>query len=163
MRLSSLKNSWKERKKHFPGIHPSVTWGNDTIIYGLGEIFIGEGTYIGQGCYILAHPEGIKLIIGKHCAISHNVHIRTEINKKKLHYKDDIDSNPTGADVKIGDYVWIGANVFIRGGIKIGDNSVIGANSVVTHNIPPNSVYGGVPAKLIHKKSEYKEKTQKLK
>jgi maltose O-acetyltransferase len=52
----------------------------------------------------------------------------------------------------IGNGVWIGANVFIGPGINIGDNSIIGANSVVVKDVLPNSIVGGVPAKLIRMK-----------
>ena len=48
--------------------------------------------------------------------------------------------------------VLIGANVFINPGTTVGENSVVGSNSVVTKNIPPFTIYGGVPAKLIRKK-----------
>lgn len=141
-------------RKQF-GIPDSVRWDVGTRVYGLGNIKIGEGTYIGGYSYVLAHPEGVNLTIGKYCTISHGVHIRTEVHKKKYDYKDEIASPPMGADVVIGDYVWIGANVYIGGGRKIGSNSIIGANSVVTCDIPPNTIYGGVPAKLIRNKSDY--------
>ncbi len=51
-------------------------WHN-TFITGEGEITIGKGTYMGQHTYISANPVGSKLIIGKNCAIYHNVKIRT--------------------------------------------------------------------------------------
>ena len=51
--------------------------------------------------------------------------------------------------VKIGNDVWIGANVTILPGVEIGNNVVIAAGAVVTKNIPDNSLVGGVPAKLI--------------
>jgi maltose O-acetyltransferase len=154
LRISAHKN-YEERVKEKYDIHPTVAWGEDTLIYGEGEIKIGEHSYCGRGSFLLAHPEGTKLTIGKYCAISHNVNIRTEINKKEPHYKDDLASPPAGKDVTIGDYVWIGANVFIGGGIVVGDNSIIGANSMVTSDIAPNSIFAGVPAKLIGSKSGY--------
>jgi len=52
----------------------------------------------------------------------------------------------------IGDACWIGANVLINPGVTIGENSVVGANNVVTRDVPPGEVWGGVPAKFIRKK-----------
>lgn len=147
--------NYTERAKARYAIHPSVYWGEDTLIYGDGEISIGEGTYIGRGSFVLAHPKGTSLRIGKSCAISHSVHIRTEVNKRKAHFADDLASPPMGKDVSIGDHVWIGAHVFIGGGITIGANAIVGSNSVVTQDVPPNSIVAGVPARLVGMKSDY--------
>jgi maltose O-acetyltransferase len=151
----SAHRNYDERAKAKYDIHPTVYWGEDTLIYGDGEIKIGEHSYCGKGSFLLAHPKNTKLTIGKYCAISHNVNIRTEINKKEPHYEQDLARPPAGKDVTIGDYVWIGANVFIVGGIVVGDNSIIGANSVVTSDVPPNSIFAGVPATQIGLKSDY--------
>lgn len=148
--VARIKNRYKK-------IHKSVYWGEETLIYGDGKIEIGEGSYIGQRSFILAHPEDTKLTIGKNCSISHNVHIRTESHRRVYDYKNELELPAYGKDVVISDSVWIGANVFIKGGITIGDNVIIGANSVVTHDIPSNTIYGGVPAKLIRHKDEYKK------
>ena len=51
--------------------------------------------------------------------------------------------------VEIGNDVWIGANVVILQGVKIGDGAVVAADSVVTKNVEPYSIVGGVPAKII--------------
>ena len=51
--------------------------------------------------------------------------------------------------VRIEDNVWIGEGSIIQQGVKIGKGSVIAANSVVTKNIPPNVIAGGVPAEII--------------
>ena len=53
--------------------------------------------------------------------------------------------------VSIGHNVWIGGNVTILPGVTIGDNCTIGAGSVVTHNIPANSIAVGNPARVISK------------
>jgi maltose O-acetyltransferase len=150
-----------ERAKEKYDIHPSVIWGEDTLVYGDGEILIGEHSYCGRGSFLLAHPKGTRLKIGKHCAISHNVHIRTEVNKREPNYKDDLALPPAGEDVTIGDYVWIGANVFIGGGVVIGENSIIGANSVVTSDVPPNSIFAGAPATQIGSKADYERNRRK--
>jgi maltose O-acetyltransferase len=64
--------------------------------------------------------------------------------------------------IAIGDYVWIGTNAFICAGVSVGNNSIIGANSVVTKDVPADSVVGGVPARLIHYKSAYISKNRGL-
>ena len=51
--------------------------------------------------------------------------------------------------VFIDDYVYIGPNATLTAGVKIGQNSIIGAGSVVLHDIPPNTVYVGNPAKFL--------------
>lgn len=51
--------------------------------------------------------------------------------------------------VKIGDFVWCGANVTIVPGVEIGEGVVIGSGAVVTQNIPPYAIIGGNPAKVI--------------
>ncbi len=133
-------------------IDPSVRFGVDTLVYGKGKIKIGKKTYLGRNCFVCADPSEANIDIGKYCAISHNVHIRTRKRKKIYHFKDELTSSPYGKDIIIEDYVWIGANVFISGGVTIGENSIIGANSVVVKDIPPNTVYGGVPAKYLYEK-----------
>ncbi|QEI09365.1 CatB-related O-acetyltransferase [Pigmentiphaga aceris] len=52
----------------------------------------------------------------------------------------------------IGNDVWIGAYARIMGGVKIGDGAVIAAGSVVTHDVEPYTIVGGVPAKPIKKR-----------
>ena len=51
--------------------------------------------------------------------------------------------------VIIGNDVWIGEGVTIKGGIKIGDGAIIAMNSCVTKDVPPYAIVGGVPAKII--------------
>ena len=52
-------------------------------------------------------------------------------------------------DVKIGSDCWIGEGVFLVGGIEIADGAMVLAHAVVTHNVPPYAIVGGVPAKII--------------
>ena len=69
---------------------------------------------------------------------------------QKIRIKDnqmDID----GAPVVIEDNVWIGANVTVMPGVTIGKHSVVAAGSVVTTDIPPDTMAAGVPAKIIKK------------
>ncbi len=59
-----------------------------------------------------------------------------------------------GYPVTIGNDVWVGGNVVINPGVTIGNNVVIGSGSVVTHDIPSDSVAAGVPCKVIRKITE---------
>ena len=127
--------------------------GKDILFYGDGIIICGDDSYIGYYSTLQA-AKNCVISIGKNCAISHNVRIYTSsrIADQNLNQSKDNILSKSG-DVIIEDGVWIGANVFINPSIKIGFNSVIGANSVVTKDVPPNSIVGGVPAKLIRLKS----------
>ncbi len=113
---------------------------------------IDKNTYTGEFC-IIKHCD-----IGKYCAISWNVSIgganhdihnisitpMSRIFKdEKLEYKSFDDS------IHIGNDVWIAAGAHILRGVKIGDGAVIAANAVVTHDVEPYSIVGGVPAKKI--------------
>jgi acetyltransferase-like isoleucine patch superfamily enzyme len=60
----------------------------------------------------------------------------------------DIDSD---GEIIIGKKCWIGMNSIILKGVTIGDNSIIAAGSVVIHNIPPDSLAAGIPAKVVKK------------
>jgi acetyltransferase-like isoleucine patch superfamily enzyme len=51
--------------------------------------------------------------------------------------------------IYIADNVWIGEGAVILGSITIGKNSIVGANAVVTKDVPPYSIVGGIPAKII--------------
>ncbi len=50
---------------------------------------------------------------------------------------------------RIGDNVWLGANVVVTSGVTIGERCVIGANSVVTHDLPAFSIAAGAPARVL--------------
>lgn len=67
---------------------------------------------------------------------------------------------PEFSKTNIEDDVWIGARTIIIAGVKIGRGSVVGAGSVVTKDIPPYTVVGGVPAKFIKKRFNQKQITE---
>lgn len=86
------------------------------------------GIYIGDGC-----------LIG-HCVVMATLnHDHNPSKRQNLHHKP----------IRIGNGVWIGANVTITAGVTIGDNAIIAAGAVVTKDVPANMIAGGVPAKII--------------
>jgi acetyltransferase-like isoleucine patch superfamily enzyme len=59
-------------------------------------------------------------------------------------------------DVEVGSNVWVGYGACVLRGVRVGDNSIVGTNSVVTRDVPANSVVGGVPARVIRTREEPK-------
>ena len=107
------------------------------------NISVGDNFYANHGLIIL---DAAKVEIGDNVFIAPNCNIYTASHpvdiiqrNKGLEY-----ANP----VKIGNNVWIGGNVTILPGVKIGDNCTIGAGSVVTKDIPANSIAYGNPCRV---------------
>lgn len=114
-------------------------------------VSIGEGTYANMNLTLI---DDWKITIGKNVLIGPNVTICTTghpVHPK--HRADGMYSFP----VTIEDNVWIGANVVILPDVTIGENSVIGAGSVVTKDIPANSVAFGSPCKVFREINEQDE------
>jgi acetyltransferase-like isoleucine patch superfamily enzyme len=106
-----------------------------------GKISIGNYSHINQGC--LLDGRG-NIIIGNSVSISHRVSIIT-----LSHDVDDMAFKIRSAPVIIGDYVWIGINATILQGVKIGEGAVVAAGAVVTKDVDPYTIVGGIPAKQI--------------
>ena len=136
-----------------------------TPLYGKNNIrCIGRGTYGYLGIKTRSWGEGAMIEIGQFCSIADNVTIflggNHDINRVSCYPFGHINQNEFGhvkmpghpatkGDVIIGNDVWISSGVTIMSGVVIGNGSVIAANSHVVKNIPPYSVVGGNPAKII--------------
>lgn len=114
------------------------------------ELVIGDNCWIGEYTQITSCNKitiGNGLLTGRYVYIGDNAHgglsweesmippIRRQLVSK--------------GEIKIGENVWICDKVTILGGVTIGDNVIIGAGSIVTHDIPSNSIAAGIPAKII--------------
>ncbi|MFH1244047.1 MAG: acyltransferase [bacterium] len=105
------------------------------------NIQIGEGTIIGYSCFIDGRDQ-VK--IGNHTDIASEVMIYSS-----EHDLSSPEFTAVSAPVKIGNYVFIGPRAIILPGVTIGDLAVVGAGAVVTKDVAPSSIVGGVPAKVI--------------
>ncbi len=104
------------------------------IIKNPSNLYINNGVKIGPNCLFGAF---MKISIGKNTRISSNCIIETgSLNLGKKNYGEHI-----GAEILIGENVWIGVGSIILSGVSIGDNSFIAAGSIVTKDIPPNSIF----------------------
>ncbi|MCS5422121.1 MULTISPECIES: acyltransferase [Psychrilyobacter] len=100
------------------------------------------------------------ITLGNNVYITNNVSFLTHDGGTLIlrQYVPDLElSSP----IAVGDDVYIGINSVILPGVSIGNNVIVAAGSVVTRDIPDNSVYGGVPAKFIKTVDEYFEKAKK--
>jgi acetyltransferase-like isoleucine patch superfamily enzyme len=61
----------------------------------------------------------------------------------------------TKAPIVIGSYVWIGANATVVEGVTIADHAIVAAGAVVTSDVPPGAIVGGVPARVVRWRAGY--------
>lgn len=180
MVINFLKNLWRfyNAKKN----HPSVTFhypvsiknsqiGYRCIVYANSTIIMSildDYSYIG-GNSIIQYAK-----IGKFCSIGPEV--RIGLGKHPIHLKSThpgfyvTDSSyygitpeyhnpePEYEKITIGNDVWIGCRAMILDGVTIGDGAIIAAGAVVTKDVPPYAIVGGVPARII----KYRFKPEKI-
>lgn len=110
------------------------------------NIIVGNNFFLNVNCKLM---DSGKITIGDNVFIAPNVCIITE--EHAIDVKQRVEGLEYTHSVNIGDNVWICAGVIVLPGITIGKNSVIGAGSVVTKDIPPNSLAVGNPCEVIRK------------
>ena len=122
------------------------------------NISVGSGSEIGFGTLIEDYARihsGVFIpeftILRKSCWIGPNVAITNSKYPASKHSKESLQP------VEIGDKAKIGANSTVLPGVRIGKNSLIGAGSVITKDVPANSVYAGNPAKFIRSINSIKD------
>ncbi|WP_304321049.1 DapH/DapD/GlmU-related protein [Phocaeicola plebeius] len=116
------------------------------------HVTIGCNCHFGKACHITAINEitiGDNLLTGQYVIISDHAH--GESTADQLLIPPSERRLTTKGPVHIGNNVWIGDRVAILSGVSIGDGAIIGCNAVVTHDVPPRCVVGGVPAKILKK------------
>ncbi|WP_286239889.1 CatB-related O-acetyltransferase [Neptuniibacter halophilus] len=136
--------------------------GENTVVF---KSHLDDLSYVAQSSFIS------RSIIGKYCSIGDNVRIGLGVHPTskfvsthpsfysprahvsftdELLFEEHIFIN-AGKDicVEIGSDVWIGSSSIIMDGVKIGHGAIVGAGAVVTKNVEPYSIVGGVPAKVI--------------
>lgn len=111
--------------------------GEYTVIRGQGGVHIGDRVYTSPYTQIIA--------------VNH-IFVDPEV--------PFVDQGITAEGIHIEDDVWLGAGAVITDGVRVGKGAVVAAGAVVTNDVPPNTVVGGVPARIIKTITEKKESDQ---
>lgn len=109
----------------------------------LGEIKIDHYSVINPGVRISSAD---SISIGKSCLLAMNCYL-SDADWHDLHHRIYAPGNH--APIVLEDNVWIGDSALVTKGVTIGENSIVGAYSVVTKDVPPNSIVVGNPAKIV--------------
>ncbi len=124
----------------------------------LGTAVVGRDVRLGRGTYIAS---GILYsgAIGDFCSIGPNVILGPSEHDPRGWTLSPVEAQSRGETAastqlptdppRLGNGVWVGANVVVLRGVSIGDGAVIAAGAVVTRDVPDREIWGGVPARLI--------------
>ncbi len=146
--------------KFLGGFEPPNSFKYENNV-SLGQCEIHQECAFGLHSYMNSGLVRSQVVVGRYCSIGRNVIIgsgshdfgalstspalKTNSNPPVLKYADPSKE----IRVKVGNDVWVGDNAYIMSGITIGDGSIIASGSIVTKNVPPYAIVGGIPAKII--------------
>lgn len=131
-------------------LHNNVKIGKRTqLVAQQGDsLTIGENSSFHSDCSIVG-----SIHVGRHCLFARHIFMSSYDHTFKTHphllIKDQDKKEKINRPIFVHDDCWIGWGVAIKAGITIGKGAIVGANSVVTKNVPPYAIVGGVPAKII--------------
>lgn len=118
--------------------NPMIEVGDYTIY----NDFVNDPTQFEKNNVLYHYPvNGDRLVIGKFCSMEWG-----------LDRKDVAAAWDNKGDIVIGNDVWIGYEAVVMAGVRIGDGAVIAARAVVTRDVPPYTIVGGVPAREIRRR-----------
>ena len=126
-------------------IAPGAAFCGRGWIYGRGRLAIGDDSWLSPGVIVYTHLD-VSIVIGERCDIGPGVefivgsHVIGDSTRRA--------GRGTARAINVGNVCWIGAGSKIMGGVTIGSGSVVAAGAVVLRDVPPNTLYAGVPAVL---------------
>ncbi|MGL4865092.1 MAG: acyltransferase [Cetobacterium sp.] len=138
--------------KNFQGNYSNISLGNNVSI-GPDAFLLSSKAEIIIGNNVMFGPK-VSLVTGNH---------RIDIlGKYMIDITDEEKLKTNDQNIIIEDDVWIGMGAIILKGVTVGEGSVVGAGSVITKNIPPYSIIGGNPAKIIKKRFTEDQKSEHI-
>lgn len=173
VRLHKKKQKWRKMNSH-----NSIIMNND---FNMDLVTVGKASY-GE-LNVVSFGITTKLIIGNYVSIAQQVTFLLDVEhylshvslfpfKVKVLKNTDTEAFSKG-DIIVNDDVWIGYRATIMSGVQIGQGAVVAAGAVVTKDVPPYAIVGGVPAKVIKyrfpeeimvelKKTDYSKLTEEI-
>jgi acetyltransferase-like isoleucine patch superfamily enzyme len=133
---------WRDLRRPRSGmVHPTVS------LRHAYNIHLGERTRVQPYCVLWASPNG-RIVVGEDTGLGPGTMIfasnHTFVPGTPYHQQPWVEK-----DVTIGKDVWVGAGCILVAGVRVGDGVVLAAGSVVTKDIPPSCIAGGVPARVL--------------
>lgn len=122
------------------GVHVPI----ELAAVGGGELRIGNNVFINGGCSLCAQE---SVIIGDNCLIGNY----TLIMDTDFHQVDSHTARPVARPIRIEQDVWLAVRVTVLKGVTIGQGAVVAAGAVVTRDVEPYTLVGGVPARVIRR------------
>ncbi len=154
--MGCMRNGLLQLVRHLPISTARVS------VYRLFGMKIGKWSSVGVGCLVLGGPQRITIGAGSiinlgvtldgRCPLTIGDNVSISIYSIILTLEHDLDApnfRAVGAPVTIGDRVFIGARALILPGINIGEGAAVAAGTVVTKDVEPFTIVGGVPARPI--------------
>jgi acetyltransferase-like isoleucine patch superfamily enzyme len=126
--------------------------GQGVLFNNPSLISVGDDVYLGDGVQLYAWNE--RIIIGNNVLVAAGVRMITRKHGFADLDRPMSDQGYMNAPIFIEDDVWIGFQAVILPGLTIGRGAIVGSSAVVTHDVPPYSIVGGVPARVIRARLE---------
>lgn len=163
VKFERMRRKWRKENAHNSAY---LVWNDSPI----GKVYVGKGTY--GGINVLNCTDRV-LKIGNYCSIAGGVtfilgvdHKISRVStypfqRKTMHGAPEAISK---GDIVVEDDVWIGYGASILSGVHIGQGAIVAAGAVVSKDVPPYAIVGGVPAKVIKYRfsEEVREKMERI-
>lgn len=158
-------------KTNLARLGPGLYSERGVEIRGAGRLFVGSGVFLFRGCMLSAEAGkcsigddaaiGVNVIvdassgeilIGRHVMIAPNVVLRASNHRFENSDQPMQAQGHVPGLIVIEDDVWIGANATVLSNVRIGAHAIVGAGAVVTRDVEPWTIVGGVPARPLKRR-----------
>ena len=133
--------------------HKFVT-GNDVLVASSGSLVLGTNVFVNSFSRIVAHESIQKVDLIEYPELGNNVVTAAGVSILDHDHRTHVENGAlvvenlefTSEPIRIGSNVWLGDKVTVLKGVTIGDNVIVAANAVVTKDVEPGTIVGGIPA-----------------